>query len=134
MGGHRIRLAGPWQYRLSGEPGEVRTVRLPLVVDTTGDSLQRGFHAPSGLAGESELLVVFRAVGAFAVRLNATLLAEHGSSVGECAVADEAEHERMCGIPRSALKSFNELEFTAGCGRGEVCRLEEVWLLILESE
>ncbi len=134
MGGHRIRLAGPWQYRLSGAAGEVRTVRLPLVVDTTGDSLHRGFHAPSGLAGESELLVVFRAVGAFEVRLNGTLLAEHGSSVGECAVADESEHERSCGIPGTALKSFNELEFTAGSCGGEVCRLEEVWLLILESE
>ena len=63
---HEIRLAGPWEFRISTSDAWVRC-RLPYVApDNLSDVetvfLRRSFHRPSGLSSETRLFLVVNGV------------------------------------------------------------------------
>ncbi|MEY4188667.1 MAG: hypothetical protein RIT02_3701 [Planctomycetota bacterium] len=136
MSEHRIRLAGPWRFRMSGQSGLERMERLPLAgsgVSGAGKTrLIRGFHAPSRLSGASQLRLAFVGRGRFVVHLNGEVLSLEAERRGNL-LGGERLSERYCRIPISLLKSFNEVQFEVAVEPSEDWSVEGVWLVISES-
>lgn len=132
MSEHRIRLAGPWQFCLSGPLGFERSERLP--VSGTGISgasrirLIRGFHSPPRLSSAVRMQLAFVGRGPFAVQLNGETLGVIPELSGGVTLA-----ERCCQIPFRLLRSFNEVQFEVEAGSAEEWSLESVWLVISDS-
>ncbi|MFN5074941.1 MAG: hypothetical protein ACK5MO_05055 [Planctomyces sp.] len=135
MSEHRIRLAGPWQFRLSGQSGSGRSERLPLsgagVTGAAKVQLTRGFHAPPRLSSDSRLRRAYVGSGQFVVQLNGEVLGCSSELAGEPSAA-ACLPERCCRIPTELLKSFNEVQFEVVGEQAEEWSLAGVWLVISE--
>jgi len=72
---HNIRLHGPWEYVLAN--GESGTIKIPAVIETTGDhaTVARRFNWVAEIEPNEHVFVVFTAIGGTgSVELNGTRL------------------------------------------------------------
>lgn len=130
---HRIRLAGPWDFRTLDVQlmprGEATTCRLPVTLtdfkNTSGTRLLRGFHKPTGVDDNTSLRIVIQATAAPQV----VMINEQ--QIYECAA--EIDGEYVFDIT-TCIKAFNLLgiEFTPGRHISPPT-LKNVWLEILRS-
>ena len=156
MPSHRIRLAGPWEFRTKAEtnpaavnPAGIR-VQLPFeaAAELPGETgwLSRRFHCPGGLQDTTTIRLQILAGSVLSrVTINGLVPDSVEISVvetsagtpsagtaGDNVCRDLAVHHAM--EIRPFLRPFNllEIEVSGGSRTGDSTRVREVWLEIAE--